>query len=462
MNYDVIVVGTGPAGLSASIELTKRDINHVLIDPRPTDQIEHANGVFNEAVEEFGLSGMPIRGSAWIVKDRRFEIWGKMPESAIKIPIAYIVDEKEMRETLLKRCDADIIPELVLDAHRIQNGIEVLTEDKNISAPLVIDCSGSGAIIASKLYYNWTLACRYLEQGLKFDVPMEDFSYDEETVVVGLEHHRGQYPSEWGAPCLTAGNDHTTMFFPGFVFNDVFLTDNINTKDRGKELVRTLTYGPMIDIFKRYFPEIADNALKNVVADEEYWGVVRWSLVNRPYSNNLLLAGDSAGQAMTLTGAGVWPALEHGKWAGITASDAVCANDFSEYQLSEYQWFIDQSPYFDRNWTRFPAWMCHHWGTWVLEMLARQTGFNMISEGFDINELLKITNEYKNVKFPMPVNFILTGVPALSSQILIEGLRILRGRKWQRPLKDMLPIINVESDGGLKVYGAELRRLILK
>ena len=84
MNYDIIIVGAGPAGLSASMELTNRGINHAIIDPRSIDANEHMWITSCEPVDAFKLpTWEPVNGFAWLLKDHRFEIWVKGIKKAL-------------------------------------------------------------------------------------------------------------------------------------------------------------------------------------------------------------------------------------------------------------------------------------------------------------------------------------------------------------------------------------------
>ena len=462
MNYDVIIVGAGPAGLSASIELTKREINHALIDPRRTDQVERKCAGMPEAVKEFDLPyDGPIYGGGWIIKDRRFDVWGKLNDPK-RDPLAYLLDEHDVRESLLKRSDAELIEERVVNVHRIFGGIEVSTEERNISAPLVIDCSGTAGVVASNFLFDYYLGRTYISWGFDVDLPIEEFGYDEESGVVMLEDTHDMYGSVWQAPAISPGRNHTTSYINTPVYYGVVTPQDLQVPDRGKSLAEKIVGKSVLPTVYSYFPDIADEVSNNIIEDKEYWGIVRWWPLDKPYADNLLIAGDSAGHVSTLAGIGVWPALCHGKWAGITAADAVVRRDFSEYSLSEYQWFIDDSPYFDRQWTKITAKMCDRFGTWLLEMFARQACLNVVSEGFDINEATKIFKEYKKVKHTTIANFFLAGAPGLSLQLAVEAERILRGRKWKTHLTNMRPIVDIESDGGVKFFGGELRRLVLK
>jgi len=59
-------------------------------------------------------------------------------------------------------------------------------------------------------------------------------------------------------------------------------------------------------------------------------------MLEKPYHNGLLLAGDSAAQASMLIGEGIRYALEFGKRAAYVACDAIKRKDYSEDSLSEY------------------------------------------------------------------------------------------------------------------------------
>ena len=59
-------------------------------------------------------------------------------------------------------------------------------------------------------------------------------------------------------------------------------------------------------------------------------------MLEKPYANGFIMAGDSAAQASMLVGEGIRYAMEFGKFAGETAIEAVKENDFSEDILKKY------------------------------------------------------------------------------------------------------------------------------
>ncbi|KAF5436979.1 digeranylgeranylglycerophospholipid reductase [Candidatus Methanophagaceae archaeon] len=65
-------------------------------------------------------------------------------------------------------------------------------------------------------------------------------------------------------------------------------------------------------------------------------------MLNKIYSNGLMVAGDSASQASMLVGEGIRYALEFGKMAAETAFDAIKSNDLSEDYLKTYQERCDE------------------------------------------------------------------------------------------------------------------------
>jgi flavin-dependent dehydrogenase len=79
-------------------------------------------------------------------------------------------------------------------------------------------------------------------------------------------------------------------------------------------------------------------SVKNTQPFEMHTGAYSMEAVlDKTYSNGLMVAGDSASQASPLTGEGIRYALEFGKRAAETAFDAIYARDLSEDYLKLYQ-----------------------------------------------------------------------------------------------------------------------------
>ena len=465
--YDVVVVGGRFAGLSASIELSKHGINHCVIDPRPMDAPEDRSFTTSiDTCKEFGLTGRPIYGMCWLCKDHRFEIWIKRDKKRYPDPGGVVISGKESRKRLFNKCKCDFINERVVTAKRKDDGISVYTDKATeIWAPLVIDASGSGAIVATSLSYDIPLDRCFSCYGWKSNISMDELGWDNETMTICLGHF--PYPPEnpvmkmYTTPAIYPGEDNTTEMEVGYGYYNLMTRPDLNGSDMGFKKVKQLFETPWFGQVVHYWPGLSQKIVKNRLSDL-YWGTTNWWTFDYPWTDNLLLAGNSVGQAALITGGGVWPALVYGRMCGEVARLAVEYNRYDADFLSIYKTMINQDPQFNRTWSKPVALMCHSLGSHALEMFARGSMINFFLDNFDQDEVIKMLWERKDLKKSMIHNAIGAGAPALTSQIAVEGIRLIRRILYNWNLDDLTPYVDIESNGEIKMYGAELRRLILK
>jgi digeranylgeranylglycerophospholipid reductase len=197
-------------------------------------------------------------------------------------------------------------------------GIETLG-GKKIQSDLVIDCSGPAAVVGNKL--------KLLPK--KSDIE----------IGIGIEHEL--YNIDVRNPKsidFYVGQKEIVPIGYGWVFP---LSENIarvgvssvyNTPELITE--KNINYwhekflGEDSPIFKR---------VKNAQPYETHKGTYPLSgMLEKPYANGLLLAGDSAAQASMLVGEGIRYAMEFGKRAAETSIESIKENDATEGFLNRY------------------------------------------------------------------------------------------------------------------------------
>jgi len=319
---DVLVIGGGPAGLAASITTSSKGLNTILM-------------------EKSSEIGYPIKTSAiswkevidsWKLPDKTMYQWYNsfyINSLHSKRDIEVNFKGKELgalnyhvflQELAFKAAQSgtkialsEKIMEPILDDDFV---IGAKTRNKEIKSKIVIDCSGSNAILGKKM----DLIPKRNEIGIGIENEMTnfrvrnprslDFFVGEEIVPIGYG---------WVFP---VANDRAR----------VGICTVYNAPEEIKEKNIRYWYDKFISEKSPIY-----NRIENAQPYEIHTGTYPLcGMLEKPYANGLIMAGDSAAQASMLIGEGIRYALEFGKRAAITASEAIKINDYSEDTLSNY------------------------------------------------------------------------------------------------------------------------------
>ena len=193
-------------------------------------------------------------------------------------------------------------------------GVIAKSNDKRIqfNAKVVIDASGFGSIIARELGYveQW----KKFGVGAEFEVRTEKLEYDNWWLMVGQEYSPAGYA--WIFP--TSKNTARVGVGIGKPNSDVDPTIRLN------ELIDKKV-GPIKDLGK-------------IEKIEFHYGLIpNEGLSRKTVYDNLILVGDSAGQANPLVLEGIRYAIRFGEVAGKVAAGAIKICDTSQTSLMPYE-----------------------------------------------------------------------------------------------------------------------------
>jgi digeranylgeranylglycerophospholipid reductase len=326
MECDVLVVGAGPAGLGAAITSSKKGLKTILVEKSSEIGYPVKSSAFTwkEVLEDWNLPDEVMY--QWM---NSFYIYSSPSKREVGINFGKIIGGtlnfhlflqelafqaiRHGTEILLTEC----VSEPIIDGDFVRG---VKTEKKEeIRAKIVIDCSGSSAVIAKKV---GLILKRDAKLGIGFEYEMLNYKIrnsdaiefyvgKEEIVPVGYA---------WVFP---TGKDRARVG----VSTVLNTTEKIEKKSIRYYEDRFLSKGS--PIYER---------VKDAQPFEIHTGAYSLEgMLNKIYSNGLMVAGDSASQASMLVGEGIRYALKFGKMAAETAFDAIKGNDLSEDYLKLYQ-----------------------------------------------------------------------------------------------------------------------------
>ena len=194
------------------------------------------------------------------------------------------------------------------------SGVIAKSDGKQIqfNSKVVIDASGFVSVIAKELGYDtqW----KKFGAGAEFEVKTEKLEHDNWWLMVGQEYSPAGYA--WIFP--TSKDTARIGVGIGKPDSDVDPTVRLN------ELLEK-KLGPIKD-------------LGNIEKIEFHYGLIPNDGVSRKtVYDNLILVGDSAGQANPLVLEGIRYAIRFGEVAGQVAADAIKNGDTTEMSLSPYE-----------------------------------------------------------------------------------------------------------------------------
>ncbi len=327
IKWDVLVVGAGPAGLGAAVTSSKRGLKTILVEKSSEIGYPAKASAFTwkEVVENWGLPNRMM--SQWIDS---FYICSAHSEREIEIDFGSIIGGTLNPHIFLQELAfqairhntkislSERVSEPIMDGDFVCG---VKTEKGNeIKSKIVIDCSGPSAIIAKKV--GLTPSKRDAMLGIGFEYEMFNYKVRKSNAIefyVGKEE------------IVPVG--YAWVFPTGKDRAGVGVSTVLNTAEKNEK--KSIRYYE--DRFLSKDSPIYER-VKDAQPFEIHTGAYSLKgMLNKIYSNGMMVAGDSASQASMLVGEGIRYAMEFGKRAAETAFDAIKDNDLSEDYLKRYQ-----------------------------------------------------------------------------------------------------------------------------
>lgn len=318
LNFDVIVVGAGPAGSSAAHSAAKTGMKVALLEKEETvAQSVRTSGVtWVDSIEEFGIPAdcyNPIKNYTFLSPNNEVTISSKESRAAV-------LDVRKTFRWLAEQAQKSgaelYVNTTVTDATKTPNGISLKAtsskEELRFNAKIVIDASGFQSVVAKSLGFvsQW----KRFGVGAEYEVEAENVDSDTWLLMVGQEYSPAGYA--WIFP---VGKNIVRI---GVGVSKPEST--VDPTERLKELMDKKA-GPIAKLGK-------------ITPLEFHYGLIpNDGLSRKTVYDNLILVGDSAGQANPLVLEGIRFAIRFGRVAGEIAAKAISKGNTSEKALSPYE-----------------------------------------------------------------------------------------------------------------------------
>jgi len=320
LNFDIIVVGGGPAGSSAAHIAAKNGGTVVLIEKEKeiAETVRTSGVTWISDVKKFGITDEcynPIKKFSFCSPKNSVTISDDVAKAAVlDVRKTYKFLARKAQNAGVKIFVGTNVTDVLRDSSGKCIGVIAKSQDRQIqfNGKVIIDASGFASVVAKELGYvkQW----KKFGAGAEFEVKTEKLEHDRWWLMVGQEYSPAGYA--WIFP--TSRNTARIGVGIGKPDSDVDPTARLN------ELIDEKR-GPIKD-------------LGEIEKIEFHYGLIpNEGLSRKTVYDNLILVGDSAGQANPLVLEGIRYAIRFGEVAGKVAASAIKNGDTSETSLMPYE-----------------------------------------------------------------------------------------------------------------------------
>jgi digeranylgeranylglycerophospholipid reductase len=319
-HYDLVVVGGGPAGSSAAFAAAKKGIKVALLEKENSiaETVRTSGVTWIESIKEFGIPDdcfNPIKNFSFVSPNNEVTI-------SDSVATAAVLDVRKTYRWLAEeavKVGADVfvktnINEVIKNEENDIVGVSGVGPNGKIifHSKVVIDATGFASIISKTM--GFVTQWERFGAGAEYEAKVENVDSETWWLMVGQEYTPAGYA--WIFPL---GNDIVRI---GVGVGKP--ESNIDPTQRLKEIIEK-KLGPI-------------KKLGKITPIEFHYGLIpNDGLSRKTVFNNLILVGDSAGQANPLVLEGIRYAIKFGRVAGKVAADAIENGKTNESSLYPYE-----------------------------------------------------------------------------------------------------------------------------
>ena len=320
LDFDIVIVGAGPAGSSAAHEAARNGSSVALLEKESVvaETVRTSGVTWVKDAQSFGIPEdcyNPIKNYSFCSPSNTVTISDDVAKAAVlDVRKTYRHLAKQAQESGAKLFVDTNVTDVITDEQKKPIGVIAKSADKEIkfNAKVIIDCSGFQSVVGKML--GLVTQWEKFGAGAEYEVRAENVDDKTWWLMVGQKYSPAGYA--WIFP---VGGDIVRIGVGiGKPESNVDPTERLNELMENKE-------GPIKDL----------GAITKI---EFHYGLIpNDGLSRKTVYDNLILVGDSAGQANPLVLEGIRYAIRFGRVAGKVASDAIKNDDTSESALKPYE-----------------------------------------------------------------------------------------------------------------------------
>ncbi len=319
-HYDLVIVGGGPAGSSAAYAAAKNGIKVALLEKENTiaETVRTSGVTWIQNIKEFGIPDdcfNPIKNFSFCSPNNEVTISDTIPRAAV-------LDVRKTYRWLAneaKNAGTDIFIKMnIKNVIKNEKGDIIGVEgtgsngETTFHSKVVIDASGFPSTVCKAMGFasQW----KRFGAGAEYEMKVENIDSETWWLMVGQEYSPAGYA--WIFPL---GKDRVRI---GIGVGKP--ESNVDPTQRLKEIIEK-KLGPI-------------KKLGKLTEIEFHYGLIpNDGLSRKTVFNNLILVGDSAGQANPLVLEGIRYAIKFGRIAGKVSSDAIKSGNTDKESLYPYE-----------------------------------------------------------------------------------------------------------------------------
>ena len=309
--YDVIIIGTGPAGSTAARHVAAAGLNTLLIEKDTLPRVKTCGG----AVSEYALSNLDIEIPDYIIERECFGARIRYGTCSLEL------EAQEMLSVLISRDKFDHhLTKLAVDAGAyLMEGVRVksVQTDRDFAvvettagtfrSKVVIGADGVNSVCAKNVRPSFTKQ----ETGfaLEAEIPASNEQIDD-YILNKVEFHFGVIPKGYG--WVFPKDGHFSVGIGGI----------------------SQEFSKPMDVYRDFVKGLGFDC-ENLKPMGHFLPI--GGLNRKTYANRILLVGDAAGFVDAFLGEGIAYAIVSGNLAAETVIEAHQKDDFSQDSLALYQ-----------------------------------------------------------------------------------------------------------------------------